>query len=45
METDRKKSLTDLGPEKLAEALLELAVRFDAADDLVERLVATPKEI
>ncbi len=44
METDRKKRLTQLGSEALADALLELAVRLDAADELVERLIATPKE-
>jgi hypothetical protein len=44
MDEDRKKRLTDLGPEALADALLELAVRVDAADDLIERLIATPKE-
>jgi hypothetical protein len=30
--------------ESLAEALLELAEQSDAADDLVERLLATPSE-
>ncbi len=44
MDVDRKKRLTDLGPEALADALLELAVRVDAAEDLIERLIATPKE-
>jgi Family of unknown function (DUF6880) len=44
METDRRKKLTELGPEALADALLELAVRIDAADDMVERLIATPNE-
>jgi hypothetical protein len=33
-----------LGPEALADALLELAVRVDVADDLIEQLIATPKE-
>ena len=44
MDDDRKKRLIDLGTETLAEALLELASRNNAADDLVERLIATPLE-
>ena len=44
MEADRKKKLIALGPEVLATALLELSVYVDAADDLVERLIATSKE-
>lgn len=44
MNTDRKERLAELGAERLADALLELAVRDDAADDLVERLLATPQE-
>jgi len=32
-----------LGAESLTDALLELAVRVEAADDLIERLIATPK--
>jgi len=44
MEADRKKRLTEMGPEALADALLELAVRDDVADDLIERMIATPKE-
>lgn len=44
MDDDRKKRLIDLGKETLAEALLELASRNNAADDLVERLIATPLE-
>lgn len=39
----RKKRLIKLGAESLADALLELAVRVEAADDLVERLIATPQ--
>ena len=39
MDVDRKKRLTELGPEALADALLELAVCVDVADDLVERLI------
>lgn len=34
MKIDRKKKLIELGPEALADALLELAVRDDTADDL-----------
>ncbi len=44
MEDKQKKKLIDLGAEKLADALLELAVWSDAADDLVERMIAVPKE-
>ena len=44
MDPDRKKRLTEMGAEALADALLELAVHIDAADDLIERLIATPKE-
>jgi hypothetical protein len=44
MVPDRKKKLIEKGPEILADALLELAQRVDAADDLVNRLIATPKE-
>ncbi len=42
---DRKKQrLVDLGAEALAEALLALAQRDELANDLLERLVATPSE-
>lgn len=44
MVIDRKRKLVQLGAESLAEALLELAVRVDVADDLIERIIATPKE-
>lgn len=44
MKNDRKRKLMDLGVESLADALLELAVRFEGADDLVERLIAAPRE-
>ncbi|MFH0959122.1 MAG: hypothetical protein V1897_10510 [Pseudomonadota bacterium] len=44
MGNDRKQKLIDLGAQTLADALLELAIQSDAADDLVERLIATPKE-
>jgi len=44
MDDDRKKRLVDLGAENLSEALLELASRNIAADDLVERMIATPVE-
>jgi len=36
--------LTELGAESLADALLELAIQSDAADDMVDRLIATPQE-
>jgi Family of unknown function (DUF6880) len=44
MNDSRKQKLIDLGAETLAEALLDIAVHSDAADDLIERLIATPKE-
>lgn len=44
MNSDRKQRLLTLTPERLADALLELAARDDAADDLVERMIATPWE-
>jgi tetratricopeptide (TPR) repeat protein len=44
MDETRKQKLIDLGAETLAEALLDLAVYSDTADDLIERLIATPKE-
>ncbi len=44
MNNDRKQKLIDLGAESLAEVLLDLAVHSDEADDLIERLIATPKE-
>ena len=44
MVADRRKKLTVLGEEVLADGLLELAERVEVVDDLVERLIATPKE-
>lgn len=44
MVDSRKLKLMDLGTEALADALLELAVQNERADDLVERLIAVPKE-
>jgi hypothetical protein len=44
MSDPRKQKLIDLGPEALAETLLDLAVHSGTADDLIERLIATPKE-
>lgn len=41
---NRKQRLLSLGPEPLAEALLELADFHPAVDDRVERLIATPEE-
>jgi len=40
----RKQKLMDLGAELLADALLDLSVHSDTVDDLIERLIATPKE-
>lgn len=44
MSCDRRKQLADLGADILADALLSLAVHSDEADDLIEQLIATPKE-
>jgi len=41
MSSNRKRKLMDLGAAKLADALLELTLKSDEADDLVERLIAT----
>jgi hypothetical protein len=35
---DRRQKLLNLGADRLADALLELAGSIDAADDLVERI-------
>lgn len=40
----RKQKLIDLGAEALAGALLTFAVHSDEVDDLIEQLIATPKE-
>ena len=44
MSDTRKQKLIDLGAVALAEALIELAGSSERADDLIERLVATPEE-
>lgn len=44
MENPRKQKLIELGAETLVDALLKLVVHSDEADDLIERLIATPKE-
>ncbi len=44
MNNDRKQRLIDLGAEALADALLDLAAHSDETDDLIEQLIATPKE-
>jgi len=44
MESSGKTKLVALGADTLADALLDLAVRVDAVDDLIEQLIATPKE-
>lgn len=44
MTNDRKQKLIELGAESLAGALLELAAHYDAADDLLQRMLATPTE-
>ena len=43
MREQKKQRLIDLGAEALADALLDLADRYAAVDDLVERMIATPK--
>ena len=43
-DNDRKQKLIDLGADALADALLDLTVHSDDADDLIERLIATSKE-
>ncbi len=40
----RKQKLIDLGADTLADALLNLAVHSDEADDLIEQLIATHRE-
>jgi hypothetical protein len=42
--SDRKQKLIALGADALADALLNLAVHSEEADDLIEQLIATPKE-
>lgn len=44
MKNNRKQKMMDLGADALADALLGLAVHSDEADDLIERLIATPRE-
>jgi hypothetical protein len=43
MSIDRKQKLIELGAEALTDALLNLAAHSTEADDLIERLIATPK--
>ena len=44
MSQDRKQRLLELDPETLADALIELADRDTTADEVVKKLIATPKE-
>ena len=44
MTGSRKQKLIDLGSDSLADALLNLAIHSTEADDLIEQLIATPKE-
>jgi hypothetical protein len=44
MAADRRKKLTALGADVLADGLLELAERIEVVDDMVDRLIATPRE-
>lgn len=43
-EEHKKKRLVELGPEVLADALLEISERSDLADSVIERLSSTPGE-
>lgn len=43
MNHDRRQKLLNLGADRLADALLELASSIEAADDLVERMTQTPQ--
>lgn len=44
MGSNRQQKLIALGADALADALLEISVHSEQADDLIERLIATPKE-
>lgn len=44
MSADRKQRLLELGAERLADALLELANGDNRAEDMVERMIAIPEE-
>lgn len=44
MRNNRKQKLIDLGADVIADALMDLAAHSEEADDLIERLIATPKE-
>lgn len=44
MTDSRTQKLIDLGAETLAKALLDFAMHSSDADDLIEQLIATPKE-
>ncbi|PIE20727.1 MAG: hypothetical protein CSA61_00765 [Neptuniibacter caesariensis] len=44
MANSRKQKLVNLGAEALADALLKIAIHSDEADDVIEQLIATPKE-
>ncbi|PID55596.1 MAG: hypothetical protein CSA11_12045 [Chloroflexi bacterium] len=44
MTDSRRQKLIDLGAEALADALLNIAVHSGEADNLIERLIATPEE-
>ncbi len=44
MRSDHREKLAAMGAKRLADVLMELARRNDAADNMVERMVATPEE-
>ena len=44
LDSNRKQKLMDLGADTIADALLDLAVHSKEADELIEQLIATPKE-
>lgn len=44
MSNNKRQKLINLGPETLADALLKLAARHADAEDMIERMLATPAE-
>ena len=44
MNKDKRNRLIELGAECLTDALLDLANRYEDAEDMIERLIATPAE-
>lgn len=44
MKKSLRDKLIDLGPEVLADALLDISIHYEEADDLIKRLVSSPDE-